>query len=821
MDPELEAKIAAKAEQHLGVNLKSIKEDNELSIREMEEYLDAEVDYGPPGPDMVQTKKKLKETFLNMGDPEPFEDGGFEEDDQDDISSLAHGELEQHREWRHYARLAAWEMPLLSKLAKPFEPPTADMPLRFRYTTYMGEQHPAEKKVVLEFSTSDMPDLTPLQREKLKKLVGVRYNPEKDVDPTDTFEDVPLDTRHHHFKPKLRFPKEWLMTDERRDELNRYRQYAEVFDQKRVATGQLVDGVKQIQEAYAARKAITEELPELVMAKGAKPKGKRVAVKRSCSIIMDPIKIAPFEATAIESIPSTVNLCRTTFRSQTTKPIAYRLTQLRKLYWGLVDNTDALLKACTLDLGKPEFETHLSEIDWCKNDIMFITKNLAKWMKDEKAPDIPLTNSLLNPRIRKEPLGTILVIGAYNFPVQLSLGPFIGAIAAGCTGVLKPSEVSPATAMVLKNIVENYLDPNAYAVVNGAIPETTALLNEKCDKIFYTGNATVGTIIAKKAAETLTPVCLELGGRNPAIVTKNADPRIAARRLVWGKLMNAGQVCISQNYIMVEKEILPAFVEQMKIALKEFYPNGQKTSPDFARIVNKRHFLRIKKMVDDSRGKILIGGEMDESENFIEITVVQVKDDQDSMIVDESFGPLIPLLAVDDVEEAIKTANSVHSTPLGLYAFGSKAETNKILDNVTSGGASVNDAFFHGCIPTLAFGGVGDSGQGAYRGKSSFDVFTHRRSVVTTPGWMEKLLDIRYPPFSAAKLKKFRSTSEIKPNFDREGKELRGFGYWVSFLGGLGGESVKGALMRWAIVALIAFGAKRWGDLNGLPAFLK
>jgi beta-apo-4'-carotenal oxygenase len=392
---------------------------------------------------------------------------------------------------------------------------------------------------------------------------------------------------------------------------------------------------------------------------------------------MSSVKIAPFEATDVESIPSTVNLLQTTYRSQKTKPIAYRLKQLRKLYWAIVDNSPALLEACTQDLGKPIYETYLSEIDWCKNDIVFVTQNLEKWAKDEKAPDIPLMNSIMNPRIRKEPLGTVLVIGAYNFPVQLSLGPFIGAIAAGCTAVLKPSEVSPATAMVLKTIVESTLDPSAYAVVNGAIPETSALLNEKWDKIFYTGSGNVGTIIAKKAAETLTPVCLELGGRNPAIITKNADPRLAARRLLWGKLLNAGQVCISQNYILVDREILPAFVEQLKIALKEFYPNGTKTSPDYARIVNQRHFQRIKKMLDDSKGKILIGGEVDEAENYIDITVVQVNDINDSMIVDESFGPLMPILAVDGVDDAIRTANAVHSTPLGFYPFGTKTETNK------------------------------------------------------------------------------------------------------------------------------------------------
>jgi beta-apo-4'-carotenal oxygenase len=298
-------------------------------------------------------------------------------------------------------------------------------------------------------------------------------------------------------------------------------------------------------------------------------------------------------------------------------------------------------------------------------------------MEDESPADIPLTNKLLNPRIRKEPLGTVLVIGAYNFPVQLSLGPLIGAISAGCPVVMKPSELAPATAMVLKKIVEEYLDPNAYAVVNGGIPQTTTLLDEKWDKIFYTGSARVGTIIAKKAAETLTPICLELGGLNPAIVTKHADARLAARRLAWGKLHNAGQVCIGQNYTMVEKEILPAFIEQLKIALNEFYPNGQKSSPDYARIVNNQHFNRIKKMFDKTRGTILIGGEMDESENFIDITVVQVPDEKDSMIVDESFGPLMPILAVDSVEHAISLANAIDSTPLGLYAFGNKAETEK------------------------------------------------------------------------------------------------------------------------------------------------
>ncbi|CAD6505203.1 BgTH12-00697 [Blumeria graminis f. sp. triticale] len=534
---------------------------------------------------------------------------------------------------------------------------------------------------------------------------------------------------------------------------------------------------------------------------------------------MAPFELPQFQSTAIESIPSTVARCRNTFRSQKTKPIEYRIHQLRNLYWGLTDYSDAIVKACKQDLGKPVYETYLTEIDWCKNDIIFVTENLKKWMKDEAACDMPLSYSFVRPRIRKEPLGTVLVIGAYNFPFQLSLCPFIGAIAAGCTGVLKPSEVSPASAMVLRTIFEKYLDPSAFTIVNGAVPETTALLEEKWDKIFYTGNTQVGTIIAKKAAETLTPVCLELGGRNPAIITNNADPRLAARRLIWGKLMNAGQVCISQNYILVQRDTLSAVVEQMSLALNEFYPNGQKLSRDYARIVNQRHFSRIKKMLDETRGKILIGGGMDEADNFIEITIVEVTDTDDSMIANESFGPLIPLLVFDDLEEAIRLANSIHSTPLGLYAFGSSNETEKMLNEITSGGASINDAFFHGSIRTLPFGGVGDSGQGAYRGKSSFDTFTHFRSVTTTPAWMENLLSLRYPPYDG-KLKKARALNDLKPNFDRDCKEIKDSRYWVKLLLSLGGGSIYLSLTKWATIILIALAAKSLVNLNALPAWL-
>lgn len=392
----------------------------------------------------------------------------------------------------------------------------------------------------------------------------------------------------------------------------------------------------------------------------------------------------------------------------------------------------------------------------------------------------------------------LLLSSTYNFPVQLAVGPFIGAIAAGNTAVLKPSENAPSVAAVVQRIVESALDPTCYGIVQGGVAETTLLLDQQWDKIFYTGSQAVGKIIAKKAAETLTPVTLELGGRNPAIVTKNANARLAARRLLWGKTLNAGQVCISHNYTLVDKDILPAFVAEMKIALKQFYPEGAKASRHYGRIINDRQWTRLKRLIDESKGKVLMGGEMDESDKFIEPTLIQVDDFHDSLVMEETFGPLMPIIPVDDLDHAIRIAGEVHSTPLGVYPFGTKQETDRVLQEIRSGGASVDDAFSHGSIPTLAFGGVGDSGQGNYRGKASFDCFSHRRSITSTPWWMEKMINVRYPPYEG-KLAKIRMISELKPDFDREGKVKFS---WVIYLLTLGAGSLMGGLTRYAVLIL-------------------
>jgi len=481
---------------------------------------------------------------------------------------------------------------------------------------------------------------------------------------------------------------------------------------------------------------------------------------------MASITFPEFQATAVETIPKLASAARGQFRTHKTKKLQWRQVQLRKLYWALEDYKPQLVAALASDLRKSKFEALLTEVDWVKKDCLYMLDHLENFAKDQKlgAPDVPITFSMMKFRVRKEPLGTVLIIGPYNYPVQLLLCPLVGAIAAGCTAVIKPSELTPACAMVVKEMIEKRLDSGAYSVVNGSIPETNALMNEKWDKVFFTGSAQVGTIIAKKAAETLTPVVLELGGKNPAFITKNCpNLALAARRLLWGKTQNNGQVCMSQNYVLIDKSLVNTFIEFLKMAYKDMFPLGAKASTDISRIVNKRHFHRIKKMLDDTKGKIVMGGEVDEDELYIEPTAVLVDSVDDSMMEEESFGPVFSIYPVNTLDEALNIANLVHRTPLSLYTFGNKAENERVINEMTSGGATINDSFFHGSVNTVPFGGVGDSGWGAYRGKASFDTFTHFRTIAETPTWAEKLIRVRYMPYDFSALHFFEQTDGKEP----------------------------------------------------------
>ena len=451
----------------------------------------------------------------------------------------------------------------------------------------------------------------------------------------------------------------------------------------------------------------------------------------------------------------------------------------------LKDDEDAICEALRRDLGKSTFESSAGEIEWCKNEILYMCSKLRKWAKDEPPADIPLMHSVLSAKIRKEPLGCVLIIGyeisllsvprptltfnsPHNVPFQLTLVPLIGAIAAGNAAVIKPSEVSPASSMVIQDILTNYLDPSCYMCVQGAIAETTTLLDLKWNKIFFTGSVKVGKIIAQKASETLTPYTLELGGQNPAIVTKNCNQRLAARRLLWAKIVNAGQICISQNYVLVDECVLVEFLDRLKDTIQEFYPDGARVSPDYCRIVSSVQWNRLKNLLQHSNGKVVLGGTMTEAEKFIEPTVIQINDPNDSLMLEETFGPIITILPFRSLDEAIQIAKVTDGTPLAVYPFGTREETDYILNELQSGGASINDGWIHGIVPTTPFGGIGDSGTGAYRGKASFECFTHRRSVTATPGWGEGLLGFRYPPYKG-KLKRFKEMTSLQPKFDADG----------------------------------------------------
>jgi beta-apo-4'-carotenal oxygenase len=391
-------------------------------------------------------------------------------------------------------------------------------------------------------------------------------------------------------------------------------------------------------------------------------------------------ELPAFAAESADAIPEIVRSVRSTFRVHKTKDIKYRLVQLRKFYWAMKDYQPKLLEALRRDMRKCAYEGMLSEVSYVQNDCLFASKHLEKWMKDEKlgTPDVPLHFSLMKARVRKEPLGAVLIIGTWNYPIQLLLTPFVGAIAAGCTAVLKPSEGAPNVAAVIKEMVESRLDTSAYRVVNGAVDQATALLDQKWDKIMFTGATEVGTIIAKKAAETLTPVLLELGGRNPAFVTRNApDVKLAAKRILQSKCFNAGQLCLSENYAIVQKDVLNTFIEGLQQAFKEFFPEGAQASPDLSRIINKRHFDRLKKMIDDSKGQIVVGGKMDEKELFMEPTGILVDSLDDPVVANESFGPIFGIYPYNTLDEAINAMNRIDRTPLAESVFGNKNEIKK------------------------------------------------------------------------------------------------------------------------------------------------
>jgi aldehyde dehydrogenase (NAD+) len=409
-----------------------------------------------------------------------------------------------------------------------------------------------------------------------------------------------------------------------------------------------------------------------------------------------------------------------------------------------------LLEALKADFGKPRFEAWATEIGFVLTDIDHTIAHLPRWARAERVPT-PVAFKPGSSKVVPEPLGVACVIAPWNYPVQLLLLPMVAAIAAGNAVVGKPSELAPHSADAVHAIVRELGEP-AVSLVLGGVAETTELLAQRFDHILYTGNGRVARVVMRAAAEHLTPVTLELGGKSPAIVSRNADIALAAKRIAWGKFVNAGQTCIAPDYVLVERSVHDQFVAALATSIGEFYGADPQRSPDLARIVNEPHFHRLEKLLHS--GTVVIGGQTDVDTRYIAPTVLIDVSLDDPVMGEEIFGPILPVIAVDSLQEAIDIVNR-DDKPLALYSFSSDDDDHDlVLGGATSGGACVNGTLFHVSNPHLPFGGVGESGMGAYHGKVGFDTFSHRRSVHTRSTRIDP--PILYPPYTEGKEKLLR-----------------------------------------------------------------
>ena len=444
---------------------------------------------------------------------------------------------------------------------------------------------------------------------------------------------------------------------------------------------------------------------------------------------------------------------RTAFESGKTRPLAWRKAQLSSMIKMLQDNADELSAALKQDLGRGPEEAWLYDIGFSITEIELIIKNLKKWTEPRKV-STPLVSLPGSSHRIPQPLGVVLVIAPWNYPIQLLMIPVAGAIAAGNAVVMKPSEVSSATSALLGKLVPQYFDKDAIAIVEGAVPETTQLLAEKFDHIFYTGNGTVGRVVMRAAAENLTPVTLELGGKSPTIVDKSANLAIAGRRIAWAKYVNAGQTCVAPDYVLAHADIADKLVDEIRKSVNDFYGADPQQSGDFARISSPRHFSRLKAML--ASGKIAIGGQTDEQQRYIAPTVLVDVTASDPVMQEEIFGPILPMLTVGSIDEAINFVNA-RPHPLALYVFSEDQKVNdQVVASTTSGGVTVNGTIFHMTGPFLPFGGVGESGMGAYHGRAGVDTFQHLKPVLKRSTRVDAPL--AYPPYTKRKfaiLKKF------------------------------------------------------------------
>ncbi|MCU0571587.1 MAG: aldehyde dehydrogenase [Syntrophobacteraceae bacterium] len=436
------------------------------------------------------------------------------------------------------------------------------------------------------------------------------------------------------------------------------------------------------------------------------------------------------------------------FKSNGTRSIPFRVSQLKRLGEILRRHETALYEAIQLDFGKSRFETCMTELALIHGEINLAIRNLPYWSRKRRVPT-NLANFPARSFIIPEPLGNTLVIGAWNFPYQLSLIPAISAIAAGCTVIVKPSELSSNASHAMAELINEAMDPAVIRVVEGGAPETTQLLDERFDKVFFTGSTSVGRIVYQAAARHLTPVTLELGGQNPAIVLQDCALPMAARRITWGKFLNAGQSCVAPNHVWVHRSLEDELLSQLRSWIQRLFGENWSSRENYVRIISDKHVDRLAALIDPE--KVFVGGRVEREERFIQPTVLRGVTPEDPVLEDELFGPILPVLTFEDIEEPMEHIKS-RPRPLALYVFSRCRRTiDKILTEVPFGGGAVNDTVLHFTNPHLPFGGVGQSGIGSCHGEAGFRTFSHFKSILDKPCWFEPFL--KYPPYTRTKQK--------------------------------------------------------------------
>ena len=460
---------------------------------------------------------------------------------------------------------------------------------------------------------------------------------------------------------------------------------------------------------------------------------------------------SPTNPIAVDAIPDVVTRLRAGFDSGRTRPAEWRMDQLGRLRTMLAENSDALEHALAADLRKPEPEGYAADIGFTIGEIDLARKQLRRWMKPRRV-STPMVVQPASSRIVPEPLGVVLIIAPWNYPVQLALAPLAAAIAAGNAAVVKPSEVTPHVSSALAELLPRYLDPECFAVVEGGVPETQALLAERWDHIFYTGNGRVGRIVMAAAAKHLTPVTLELGGKSPCLVDAECDLDLAARRIVWGKFLNCGQTCVAPDYLLVHASRERELIERLVHHLRAFYGDDPQRSPDLARIVNEQHVDRLAKLLES--GTAVVGGQVDRADRYVAPTILRDVSPDAPVMQDEIFGPILPVLPVADLDESIAFVNA-RPKPLALYVFTTReAIKDAVVARTSAGGVCINATLWHLSNPNLPFGGVGESGMGAYHGRSGFDGFSHLKPVLEKSNRLDPSL--AYPPYTRWKKALFK-----------------------------------------------------------------